>query len=201
MHEKGWAVLSVRVGLAHSSHTRAAPTSMCCPDPSELPAVRSLRLWVSGQLCIEIVLLVLSSATVRDGGYLGVGSSIFSMVGCIALLGRCVGLAFTLRLFLVASTLASLLNLAQMGLCIQLLATVEDWCCTLNNTSLTGMRALLAVLICLYCGGVVLRTLVICGPLASARKAVAITQGVVPVAASSGSSVAMGVPVAHVVTR
>ena len=178
---------------------------MCCPDPSELPAVRRLRLWVTGQLCIEVVLLLLSSATVRDGGYLGVGSSIFSLIGCIALLGRCAGLAFTMRLLTISSTLASLLNLAQMGVCIQLLATVEDWCCTLKNTSLSGMRALLAVLICLYCGGVVLRTLVLCGPLAGARKAAGITQGVVPVAAIGGSGasadVAVGVPVGHVVAR
>ena len=189
---------------------------MCsCLSEGEPAAVRRGQWAAAVQLAPEIVLLLVSIFTLRDGGYLGIGGGATALLACSAPLACCrVPRAAAFARLTCANLVATGWCAAQAAILLSRLATVDDWCCALTASSATssaatitpgGMRAFLAALVALVGGGCVYRVWVGCGPARAAARA-ARASAVAPSSycdgggssssSGGGGSVAVGVPVA-----
>ena len=173
---------------------------MCCYDQRDPPHVNRAKCVVIIQCVIDIVLAFVSVFTFEDGGFLGIAASAVALTGVVSVLSSGCGLLSrpaSWLLLTAGNVLSSLISVAQVVYLIERLATVEAWCCTLNNT-VDGMRALLIVLVLAFFGGAVVRLFVGAGPARRARKGpfdrhvLPAVQLGVPVASAL---VAQGVPV------
>ena len=138
-------------------------STMCsCLSEGEPAAVRRGQWAAAVQLAPEIVLLLVSIFTLRDGGYLGIGGGATALLACSAPLACCrVPRAAAFARLTCANLVATGWCAAQAAILLSRLATVDDWCCALTASSATsstatitpgGMRAFLAALVALVGG-------------------------------------------------
>jgi len=134
-----------------------------CNSLHDSPKVRTMRCHVIAQLVCECIMLIFSVTTLRDYGYIGLAAGTMALVGTITALSRTCGsnakLGYSLCVLFNAISIPA--SLAHCGLTLWLLFTVEDWCCSIEGTSLASMRILLGVIAGIWLVGVLVRAWVI----------------------------------------
>lgn len=125
--------------------------------------MRQIRCKVIFQLVLDLVAALLSLSTLEDGGYVGVPANVIALIGSVTVVARLSPPPSAFTVLCVCNILALPLSIAQMALGIWRAATVEDWCCSREETDKGGVAALLYVLCVFFAAAACFRVSILFG--------------------------------------